>query len=46
MSPEATEGSLTEALTHMIEALDLEIAAIRKKGGGAQMELRGGERVG
>lgn len=30
----------------MIEALVLEAAAIRKKGGGAQVELRGGERVG
>lgn len=30
----------------MIEALGLEIAAIRKKGGGTQIELRGGERVG
>jgi ssDNA-binding Zn-finger/Zn-ribbon topoisomerase 1/peptidoglycan hydrolase CwlO-like protein len=30
----------------MIEALGLEIAAIRKKGGGTQIGLRGGERVG
>jgi hypothetical protein len=30
----------------MIEALGLEVAAIRKKGGGTQVELRGGERVG
>ncbi len=30
----------------MIEALALEIAAIRKKGGGTQIELRGGENVG
>src|ERR1043166_2307004 len=30
----------------MIDALDLEVAAIRKKGGGARVELRGGERVG
>lgn len=30
----------------MIDALGLEIAAIRKKGGGTQIELRGGERVG
>lgn len=37
---------LSEALTHMIEALGLEIAAIRRKGGGTQIELRGGERVG
>lgn len=33
-------------MTHMIEALGLEIAAIRKKGGGTRIELRGGERVG
>ncbi|MBI4507914.1 MAG: AAA family ATPase [Chloroflexi bacterium] len=37
---------MSEALSHMIEALGLEIAAIRKKGGGTQIELRGGERVG
>ena len=37
---------MTTAFTHMIEALDLEIAAIRKKGGGTRIELRGGERVG
>lgn len=37
---------MSEALTHMIEALGLEIAAIRKTGGGTQIELRGGERVG
>ena len=30
----------------MIDALGLEVAAIRKKGGGTQIELRGGERVG
>jgi ssDNA-binding Zn-finger/Zn-ribbon topoisomerase 1 len=30
----------------MIDALGLEVAAIRKKGGGTQVELRGGERVG
>jgi ssDNA-binding Zn-finger/Zn-ribbon topoisomerase 1 len=30
----------------MIDALGLEIATIRKKGGGTQIELRGGERVG
>jgi ssDNA-binding Zn-finger/Zn-ribbon topoisomerase 1 len=30
----------------MIDALSLEVAAIRKKGGGTQVELRGGERVG
>jgi len=30
----------------MIDALDLEIAAIRKKGGGIKIELRGGERFG
>jgi len=37
---------LSEPLTQMIEALDLETAAIRKKGSGTQIELRGGERVG
>ncbi len=30
----------------MIDALGLEVAAIRKRGGGTQIELRGGERVG
>jgi ssDNA-binding Zn-finger/Zn-ribbon topoisomerase 1/KaiC/GvpD/RAD55 family RecA-like ATPase len=30
----------------MIDALGLEVAAIRKKGGGTHIELRGGERVG
>lgn len=30
----------------MIDALGLEVAAIRKKGGGTQIDLRGGERVG
>src|SRR6266545_2907284 len=30
----------------MIDALTLEVAAIRKKGGGTQIELHGGERVG
>ncbi len=37
---------MTDALSHMIDALGLEVAAIRKKGGGTQIELRGGERVG
>lgn len=37
---------LNKPLTQMIEALGLEIAAIRKKGGGTQIGLRGGERVG
>jgi len=37
---------LGEPVTQMIEALDLEIAAIRRKGGATQIELRGGERVG
>ena len=37
---------MSGALSPMIEALGLEAAAIRKKGGGAQVELRGGERVG
>lgn len=30
----------------MIDALGLEVAAIRRKGGGTQIEIRGGERVG
>ena len=30
----------------MIDALGLEVTAIRKRGGGTQIELRGGERVG
>ena len=30
----------------MIDALGLEVAAIRKRGGGSRFELRGGERVG
>jgi hypothetical protein len=30
----------------MIEALGLEVSAIRKKGGGTHVDLRGGERVG
>jgi len=37
---------MSQALAAMIDALGLEAAAIRKKGGGAQVELRGGERVG
>jgi KaiC/GvpD/RAD55 family RecA-like ATPase len=37
---------VTEALPAMIQALGLEIAAIRKKGGGNRIQLRGGERVG
>jgi len=37
---------VSEALSAMIEALGLEVAAIRKKGGGTQIELRGGERAG
>lgn len=37
---------MSEALPRMIEALGLEVAAIRKKGGGQQVELRGGEQVG
>ncbi len=31
-----------DVLSAMIEALGLEVAAIRKKGGGTQVELRGG----
>lgn len=37
---------MSDALARMIDALGLEVAAIRKKGGGTQVELRGGERVG
>lgn len=37
---------MSNVLQSMISALDLEIAAIKKKGGGTQVELRGGERVG
>jgi hypothetical protein len=37
---------VSDALSSMIDALGLEVAAIRKKGGGTQIELRGGERVG
>ncbi len=37
---------MSDALTNMIDALGLEVAAIRKRGGGTQVELRGGERVG
>jgi exonuclease VII small subunit len=37
---------MSEALSHMIDALGLEVAAIRKQGGGTQIELRGGERIG
>jgi hypothetical protein len=37
---------LSEALSQMIDALGLEVAAIRKKGGGTRIELRGGEAVG
>ena len=37
---------MSEALSQMIDALGLEVVAIRKKGGGTQIELRGGERVG
>lgn len=37
---------MSDALAPMIEALGLEAAAIRKQGGGAQVELRGGECVG
>lgn len=37
---------MSQILPHMIEALGLEVAAIRKQGRGAQIDLRGGERVG
>ncbi len=36
---------MSGTLSPMIEALGLEAAAIRKKGGGAQVGLRGGERI-
>ncbi len=36
---------LSEALSQMIDALGLEVAAIRKKGGGVQIELGSGERI-
>lgn len=35
-----------DALSHMIDALSLEVAAIRKRGSGTKIELRGGERAG
>jgi hypothetical protein len=38
--------AVSDALSSMIGALVLEIAAIRKKGSGTQIELRGGERIG
>jgi hypothetical protein len=34
---------MSDALSQMIEALGLEIATIRKQGGGAPSKLRGGE---
>lgn len=37
---------MSDALDQMIGALGLEVAAIRKRGGGTQLELRGGERTG
>ncbi len=37
---------MSDALSHMIDALGLEVAAIGKQGGGTQIGLRGGERVG
>jgi len=37
---------MSDPLGSMIDALGLEIATIRKKGAGTQIELRGGERVG
>jgi len=42
LSPHPT---IAEAQSRMIQALGLEVAAIRRKGGGKQVELRGGERV-
>lgn len=38
--------AVADPLPPMIEALGLEAIAFRKRGGGAQLELRGGERVG
>ncbi|HVT60922.1 MAG TPA: AAA domain-containing protein [Thermoanaerobaculia bacterium] len=37
---------MSDALSQMIDALGLEVAAIRQKGGGTQVELRGGEGAG
>ena len=37
---------MSDALDQMIDALGLEVAAIRKRGGGTQLEVRGGERTG
>lgn len=37
---------MSDALCQMIEALGLEVSAIRKRGGTTNVELRGGERVG
>lgn len=37
---------MTEPLSQMIDALGLEIAALRKKGGGSRVEIRGGEEIG
>lgn len=36
---------MSDALSRMTEALGLEIAAIQERGGGTQLELRGGERL-
>src|SRR6266404_389840 len=35
-----------DPIAHMIDALGLEVAAIRKRGGTKQTDLRGGERIG
>lgn len=37
---------MTDPLAAMLDALGLEVAAIRQKGGGTRIELRGGERIG
>jgi ssDNA-binding Zn-finger/Zn-ribbon topoisomerase 1 len=37
---------MSDILPQMIEALQFEVAAIRKKGGGTQIELHGGEQIG
>lgn len=43
--PRGVPSGTRDPLPAMIKALGLEAAAIRKQGGGAQVELRGGERL-
>jgi hypothetical protein len=43
---EVRDPLVSNALDHMIQALDLEITAIRKRGSSQQLTLRGGERTG